>query len=287
MPARTLRTACFLLLVAVALHVTPGHARVFKVSQSAHPLDEYAIGVLRVAMQFMEDGNTLDVESVTATQQRVFEDMASGQFDIYWAATRPDLESNYSPVRFPIMKGLLGHRIMIIHPDRQVHFNRVQSLEDLQNLALGQGVGWPDVTILRSNGLNVITTSKYQNLFYMTDGQRFDGFPRGVLEPWTELTAHPHLDLTVEKNLVLVYTLPFYFFVRQEEPALSAQLHAALDRALEAGAFDEYFYNHPMVKDAIQKSNLKARKAFTLQTPDLTPQTPLHKPEYWLNVDDL
>lgn len=176
---------------------------------------------------------------------------------------------------------------MIIHPARQTRFNQVQSLADLQGLALGQGVGWPDVTILRSNGLEVVTTSKYQNLFFMTDGQRFDGFPRGVLEPWTELAAHPQLDLTVEKNLVLVYTLPFYFFVRQDEPALAAQLHVALDKALEAGAFDEYFYNHAMVKDALQKSNLKDRKRFALQVPDLPPQTPLHKSEYWLDVGAL
>src|SRR5690606_23931560 len=133
----------------------------------------YAIGVLRVVTQFMEGDNSVDVESVTATQQRVFEELASGRFDIYWAATRPDLERDYTPIRFPIMKGLLGHRIMIIHPDRQLNFNRVQSLADLQSLVLGQGVGWPDVTILRSNGLDVITTSKYQNLFYMADGQRF------------------------------------------------------------------------------------------------------------------
>lgn len=104
MPARMLHSACFLLLVFIALHGAAGHARTFKVSQSSHPLDEYAIGVLRVAMQFMEGGNNLEVETVTATQQRVFADMAAGQFDIYWAATRPDLESSYSPVRFPIIK---------------------------------------------------------------------------------------------------------------------------------------------------------------------------------------
>ncbi len=287
MQSRIFNKACFLLLVTVVLHSAPGHSRSFKVSQSSHPLDEYAIGVLRIATQYMEGSNTLEIETVTATQQRVFEDMAAGRFDIYWAATRPDLERSYSPVRFPIMKGLLGHRIMIIHPGRQIYFNQVQSLPDLQALVLGQGVGWPDVTILRSNGLKVVTTSKYQNLFFMTDGQRFDGFPRGVLEPWTELAAHPQLDLTVEKNIVLVYTLPFYFFVRQEDPALAAQLHTALDRALEAGAFDEFFYNHTMVKDALEKSNLKNRKRFVLQVPDLPPQTPLHKPEYWLDVDAL
>ncbi len=262
-------------------------ARTFRVAQSSHPLDGYAIGALQVALDHMDEPHNLSVTTRNATQQRVFEDMDSGQIDIYWAATRRDLEESFAPVRFPILKGLLGHRVMIIHPSAQVKFDSVRTLDDLKKLTLGQGLGWPDVGVLRTNGLQVITTSKYDNLFYMTDGQRFDGFPRGVLEPWAEIAAHPNLELTVEKRVVLVYTLPFYFFVNKKDPALARALHEGFDRALASGAFDRYFYSHPLIKDALEKSDLKHRLRFTLTAPDLPAHIPLDRKEYWLNLDNL
>lgn len=281
------RCTRLLCLVLALFHAGTVSAKTFRVAQSSHPLDGYAIGALKVALEHMEGAHSLSVETGNATQQRVFEQMDSGQIDIYWAATRQDLEDNFLPVRFPILKGLLGHRIMIIHPTAQAKFNEVETLNDLQKLELGQGIGWPDVGVLKSNGLKVITTSKYDNLFYMVDGQRFDGFPRGVLEPWAELAAHPDLELVVEKKVVLVYTLPFYIFVSKNDPGLARALHEGFDRALASGAFDRYFYGHPLIKDALEKSNLKDRVRFPLTSPDLPPLTPLDRAEYWLNVDDL
>ncbi len=278
------RLLCLMLTVFCMEAAT---ARTFRVAQSNHPLDGYAIGALKVALEHMDEQHNLNVATRNVTQQRVFEDLNSEQVDIYWAATRRDLEENFSPVRFPILKGLLGHRVMIIHPSAQVKFDSVRTLDDLKKLTLGQGLGWPDVGVLRTNGLQVITTSKYNNLFYMTDGQRFDGFPRGVLEPWAEIAAHPNLELAVEKRVVLVYTLPFYFFVNKKDPALAQALHEAFDRSIASGAFDRYFYGHPLIKDALEKSDLKHRLRFPLAAPDLPSNIPLDRPEYWLNLQDL
>lgn len=281
------QSARLLCLVLAVLCMEAASARTFRVAQSSHPLDGYAIGALKVALEHMEGENGLSIMTRNATQQRVFEDMDSGQIDIYWAATRRDLEENFAPVRFPILKGLLGHRVMIIHPSAQIKFDSIRTLDDLKRMTLGQGLGWPDVGVLRSNGLQVITTSKYDNLFYMTDGQRFDGFPRGVLEPWAEIAAHPNLELTVEKRIVLVYTLPFYFFVNKKDPALAQTLHDSFDKALASGAFDRYFYGHPLIKDALEKSDLKHRIRFPLVAPDLPAHIPLDRADYWLNLDNL
>ena len=83
----------------------------------------------------------------------------------------------------------------------------------------GQGRDWSDTTIMRANGMKVVTAVKYDNLFLMADGKRFDGFPRGVHEPWAEIDKRPGLELTVDEHVMLVYRSPFYLFVSPSKNA--------------------------------------------------------------------
>lgn len=262
-------------------------AQTLRVNQTDHPLDAYAVGALEVALEYMDGDYSLEVGDDPITQTRAIERLESGRMDVMWLASNQEVEDQLLPIRFPLLKGLLGHRIFIINPNNQRRFDRVSQFDDLRQLSFGQGAGWPDVTILEDNGLKVITTSKYDNLFYMVEGGRFDAFPRGVLEPWTELAARPDLPLAVEENIVLIYTLPFYLFVSKDDPELAEAIKTGLDRALASGAFDEYFYNHEMVTDALTRSDLQNRTAFSLTNPFLSDQTPLDHPGYWLDLDDL
>ncbi len=274
----------FVILTMITLGA---RADVLTVTKSSHPLDQYAIDVLELALKHMDRKYTLEVVEGKFTQSRVVEDVKSGKVDVFWLATDKKSEQLLHPIRFPIIKGLLGHRVFIIHPDMQKKFDQVRTFDDLKEFTFGQGAGWPDVGILKSNDLDVVVTSKYENLFHMVEGGRFDGFPRGVLEPWVELHAHPELDLVVESSLVLVYRMPFYFYVSEENKTLARQLHNALDAALADGSFDKYFYSNPMIKDAINRSNLKNRKAFYLDNPNISKETPLERKEYWLDLNSL
>ncbi|WP_347331458.1 diguanylate cyclase [Marinimicrobium locisalis] len=258
-----------------------------RVNQTDHPLDAYAVGALRIALEYIEGDYEVEVGRDPITQTRAIERLEADQMDVMWLASNREVEEQLLPIRFPLLKGLLGYRIFIINPKRQSRFDQVEDFEDLKQLTFGQGAGWPDIKILESNGLEVITTSKYDNLFYMVEGGRFDAFPRGVLEPWTELAAHPDLPLAVEDNLVLVYKLPFYLFVSPDKPELAQAIHDGLDQALAAGRFDEYFYGTDMIEDALTRSNLKNRRPFPLENPTLTEETPLEREEYWLTLDDL
>lgn len=260
---------------------------VLRVNQTDHPLDAYAVGALRVALEYMEGDYEVKVTRDPITQTRAIERLETDQMEVMWLASNREVEEQLLPIRFPLLKGLLGYRIFIINPNRQERFDRIDSFEDLKQLTFGQGAGWPDIEILESNGLEVITTSKYDNLFYMVEGGRFDAFPRGVLEPWTELAAHPDLPLAVEENLVLVYKLPFYLYVSPDKPELAKAIHDGLDQALAAGRFDEYFYGTDMIEDALARSNLKNRRPFPLENPTLTEATPLEREEYWLTLEDL
>ncbi|WP_051235470.1 substrate-binding periplasmic protein [Marinimicrobium agarilyticum] len=260
---------------------------VLRVNQTDHPLDAYAVGALRVALEYMEGDYQVEVADDPITQTRAIERLETDQMDVMWLSSNREVEERLLPIRFPLLKGLLGYRIFIINPERQARFDQVESFEDLKQLTFGQGAGWPDIKVLESNGLEVITTSKYDNLFYMVEGGRFDAFPRGVLEPWTELEAHPDLPLTVEENLVLVYKLPFYLFVSRDKPELAQAIQEGLDQALASGRFDEYFYGTDMIEDALTRSNLKNRQPFPLENPSLSEETPLERDDYWLTLDDL
>jgi len=260
---------------------------VLRINQTAHPLDTFAVNALRVAIKNMPGDYTLEIGDMDITQARAVEMLKNDEMDIIWLATNSDVESQLRAVYFPLLKGLLGHRVAIIHPSMQGTFSQVRTYDDLRSVKFGQGQGWPDVEILRSNGLQVVTTSKYDNLFYMTEGGRFDGFPRGLLEPWVELAAHPDLNLTVEQSIVLVYRLAFYLFVTKDNEALGKALHEGLDIALANGDYDDFFYNTTLVKDAISRSNLTNRQVFTLKNPFLTKETPPDDSGYWLDINKI
>jgi len=261
--------------------------RTLVANQTDHPLDAYAIGALEVALEEMPGDYSLKVTQEPINQTRAIEFLETDQMDVMWLASTREYEEQLRPIRFPLLKGLLGHRVFIINPESQSKFDRVDSFQDLKRLSFGQGAGWPDIEILRSGGLEVITTSKYRNLFFMVEGGRFDGFPRGLLEPWTEINNFPELGLTVEDNIVLIYRLPFYFFVRPDDSQLADDLKQGLDRALAKGRFDQYFYNYPLVKEALNQSNLAQRQAFHLDNPLLTAETPVDREDYWLDMENL
>ncbi len=250
-------------------------------------MDRYTIDALKLTLSQLDSKYTLTEIPEEVTQERTIEMVKEGRIDVYWMASSSDIEEQLMPIRFPLMKGLLGHRINIIRPDMQQKFGAITTIDDVKKLKFGQGTSWPDTVILRDNGINVVTCNKYQGLFHMVEGGRFDAFPRAVLEAWSETSERPELSLAVEKDLLFIYRLPVYFFVREDRKELAADLMRGLELSLANGSFDNFFFNNPQIKDALEKSNLKSRKAFYLQNPFLSPETPLERKDYWLNVEEL
>lgn len=275
------------ILFVMALGATVASGETLRVLQGPHPLDEYAIGALKVAVSQLDAEYQVEVKHDEVTQTRVMEQVKLDRLDVMWLASNQKVEDELLPIRFPLLKGLLGYRVSIINPNNQHRFMGIDSMADLKQLSFGQGYGWPDVGILESNGLNVMTTSKYQNLFYMVEGGRFDAFPRGVLEPWVELKNFEQLGLTVDSEIVMVYPLPFYLFVSPDRPELAAQIARGFELALRNGAFDRYFYSQEMTKVALERANLKDREVFRLSNPSLPPKTPLEREELWYQLEGL
>lgn len=254
------------------------------------PLDgnaNYAVSMLNLALKHIDNNYKVEMkDGKDNTQARNIEEVQSGQMDIIWAATDADMEEKLLPIRIPLYKGLLGHRIFLIRRGDQARFDNVKTLQDLHGIKFGQGTTWADTRILEANGLKVVKTMKYQGLFYMLDGGRFDAFPRGVQEPWDELKNNSSLGIAVEKNIMLVYKMPFYLFTSKDNKKLASDLERGFNLAIADGSFDKVFYSSPVVQSVLDNANIENRVVIELNNPDLPKQTPLNRPELWLDLNE-
>lgn len=248
---------------------------------------KYAIAMLRLGLEKAGKPFKINLTYETLSAPKTREELLAGSIDIIWAATNLDMEENALPVRIPLFKGLLGHRIAIIHKENQHMFDDVTTFSEALKFKYGQGFGWPDTAIMEHNGMTVVPTLKYEGLFHMADGQRFDAFPRGVHEPWSEISSRPELELMVDENLMFVYTSPSYLIVSPLRSQLSRDIERGLLIAIDDGSFDELFFNNPMVKQVIKNAGLNQRRIFKLENPDLPPRTPLDNEKLWIDTSTL
>lgn len=251
------------------------------------PNGTYYADMVKLAIAHMDKKYDLQTVPGDRTQVRMVEDVKSGALDIMWAGTSKELEDELEPIRIPLFKGLLGHRLLLIRQGEQAKFDSVNSLEDLKRIPLGQGTAWIDTKILESNGLHLVKTMKYPNLFYMLDGGRFDAFPRAAFEPFAEVERNPTLKLAVENHLMLVYKMDTFLFVNKNQKQLARELEQGLRKAIADGSFDKLFYAFPMVQEAISKGNMKNRKVIKLDNPFNSKDMPVDDPSLWLDVNSL
>ena len=250
--------------------------------------EEYQFGLLKLALSYDKENSYNFVESSRFLPQiTMIEQIKAGELDVAWTGTSNELEQQLMPIRIPLYKGLLGHRIFIIRQGDQARFDQINTFEQLKTFTAAQERTWADTTILRSAGIPVIGTRRYENLFYMLEGGRYDYFPRGVHEPWSEITARPHLPLTVEKHILVKYPMPAYLFVNKNNVALANKINDGLMQAIEDGSFNDYFFSNPMIKDVIAKANLTDRVMFEINNPNIPSSTPFDDKRLWLDINEL
>lgn len=280
------RIASLVVLIAVAVNAW-GATEVVNVVSRGDDNASYAIDMIRLGLQKVGQPFTLNITDDKLSANKRREKLVMGDVDVIWTATSLAMEDRALPVRIPLFKGLLGHRILLIHRDHRKLFEAVSTLEQAKRFEYGQGRGWTDTSILRANGLEVIGVNKYESLFHMTDGKRFHAFPRGVHEPWVEMAKRPGLALSVDRNIMFVYRMPYYLFVSPGRPDLASALERGLSSAIEDGSFDQLFYSNPMVQRVVKNADMDQRRIFNLQNPDLPPKTPLNRPELWVDLVNL
>lgn len=218
------------------------------------------------------------------TQSRVISELKKGEkINIHWMGSSVQLEKELRPIRFPIYRGLLGHRVFIINKNDQKLFSLINSLEDLQKFKGVQGIGWSDTAILESSGLEQ-HIAKYENIFNMINkGGRISYFSRGLNEAFDEVQIRESelSNLSVEKDLVLIYPFSMFLFVNKNDDKLATLLEQGFKKAYDDGSFEKFFYSHPKIKESLEKSNLKNRIKIEIANPFLTPQTMAIDEQYW------
>jgi ABC-type amino acid transport substrate-binding protein len=211
---------------------------------------------------------------------RLRQTLANGELSIIWTSTTIEKEKLFLPIRIPLRKGLLGYRVALITKDKQARIDQVKTLEDLRKLSVGQGVGWDDSTLFKENGIPVVE-AKYSSLFRMLGYQRFDLFPRGIGEVFLEFQKHKQEvpGLAIEKNLMIYYPWPYYFFVARNNPELQRRIEMGLRKMLKDGSFDAIFWKYNA--KAIEQADFKHRRIIRIKNNLLPKETPLEDASLW------
>lgn len=277
----------YIFCLCIALGISPYAVAVEKqvtLNMRSSVQSDYIYDLLKLALSYSEHTYTFSSTNEIYSRPRMMESIKNGHVSLMWGGTSEEMESEFIPVRIDVYRGLMNHRLFFIRAGDQARFDKINTLDDLRQIKFGQGRSWQDAKILESAGLTVIKTTKKPGLFYMLDGERFDAFPRGASEAWTELKAFPDLKLTVEKNLVLIYPLPTYFFVSKHDPELAQELEKGLEAAIADGSFDAFFYSAPEVKEALAKSEFNKRRALHIENPFLPKATPLDRKDLFIDL---
>ena len=190
-----------------------------------YPMNRYYLNALELALEKTKDEGEFKLVPLhhpMNQKRQVATLIKSGDIDVIWAATTKNREQRAIPIRIPLLKGLLGHRISLLPKNKPYVLQSITSLNGLAKLTAGQGEFWADTKILRDNGLKVMPAQRYKNMFKMLSDGRFDYFPRSIIEVWTEVETHGELDLVVDDTILLRYRLPVYFFLDKSNAALAA-----------------------------------------------------------------
>jgi len=249
---------------------------------------EYYIKLLRLALdKGANDPSNILLKPTKSymSQSRSFHQLINGKnIDVIWNGTSIAREKDLLPIRIPLIKGLIGYRVLVIHKKDQQKFAAISSIDDLKNYSAGQVNDWPDTKILRANHLKVVTSSTYLGLFNMLLSYRFDYFPRGANEAWRELEAHNNPDLMINKHILLRYTFPVYFFVNKNNKLLANTIQKGLERAIADGSFDQVFDAYHQHEKMFGTLPIEQRLIIELDNPILPPLTPINNKALWYTV---
>lgn len=266
------RTSLRVCLWLIALFVSTGaHASGLRViyprpESTLDPRADYPLALLRIAMRHSGTSYQLQPAAVTMQQDRSLRELANGTgLDVVWSVATRERDRELLPIRIPIDRGLIGWRVLLIRADQQPRMDTVHTLTDLGRLHAGQGHDWPDLAVLRANGLPTVASPTYEGLFVMLQKGRIDYVPRSIAEITPELAKHPGMHLAIEKHLLLHYPSALYFYVNKRNTALAKALTLGLERAIADGSMQALFKQTYGMLDA--ELHLRHRRRLELSNP--------------------
>lgn len=247
------------------------------------PKDKLILQLLQLSLSKTEKHYTFSSEPNGLSTGRKSEKISHNQMQVYWAGMSPELEKADRPIRIPIFKGLLGHRIFVVKKGTSHKFSKIETIDDLKTLKAGQGQFWGDTKILEAAGITVVKASQGENLWAMLDEGRFDYLALALHEPWTEIEKRKTLNVEVEPSLLVIYPFAMYFYVHSQNGELHKAISEGMHAAIEDGSYDALLFSDPLMRNAITKAKAPNRKIIRINNPTLHEDTPTHNQAYWFD----
>lgn len=246
--------------------------------------DDYTTKILSLALSYSEQNYQIKAYGSDLPKHQAFKKLATNNgIDVMFGGSTLEREALYRPVRFPLMKGLYGWRVSLVHKDNKQLFDDTNTLSDLQHYSAGQFNTWSDTKVLRANDITVATSSDYSGLYTMLHKKRFDHFPRSIIEVTWNIQEFSHLDLVIEPNVLIHYPSAYYVYVRKDNEILAQEIYNGLIQAQQDGSFDTLFSQH--FGAHVERVKSEKRQIIPLTNPYLSPLTPIHNSSMWLNFD--
>ncbi|MFT6423328.1 MAG: hypothetical protein ACJA2K_002079, partial [Thalassolituus sp.] len=179
-----------------------------------------------------------------------------GAIDVISAASSKTNDSELYPIAFPVLKGLLGHRVCLIRKGEQARFDGLMTGYDFteQKINICQGEYWPDTEVLQRNGLPVVTSKAYLPIFDMLQEGECDCFLRGAQEIIPEYQSRK-AQVDIEQSFLVQYPQPGFFYVNRDNKLLAMRIELGLLRALDDGSYEELF--NKLMSPQLDQLNLK------------------------------
>ncbi|KGI78857.1 hypothetical protein [Oleiagrimonas soli] len=287
---RSIRRCLLIMLLALVVPLSPACVHATAPLRVIYPRAEsqqdarqrYPLEVLRLALARSGVAYRLQPSRTAMQQARSLRMLASGHgLDVVWTVTTRERERRLRAIRIPIDRGLIGWRVLLVHRGDRARFARIDRVRQLAALRAGQGHDWPDLAILRANGLQVDASATYEGLFQMLARRHIDYFPRSIAEVDGELNSHAGLPIELEPHLLLHYPSALYFFVRPHNVALADAIRRGLERSLDDGSLLRLF--HRTYDADLDRLDLARRTILELRNPDFPDDAPLQNTALWFH----
>lgn len=181
-------------------------------------------------------------------------------------------------IPLPLMKGLLGHRILIIRATDKEKFAAIKTPAQLQQFTMGIPATWADAELFRQNGYPVVEKGSFEELFTRLENKEFDYVTFGANEVTSVFKerAAKSGQLMVESSLLVFYPFPLVFYVNPDNTALAERVTQGLKIINENGELDKIFDRY-FAAD-LTAVNLHRRTMITLKNPILPTEMADFKP---------
>lgn len=233
------------------------------------PSHQYFVALLA---ELLKDTNyTLTTRPHPGNQQRAIRLLAENKvYDVLWSGRTESRDSRLKVVPIPLFKGGLGIRGSVMHKDFLSAFAKMDSVEDLHELVLCQGVNWPDADILEAAGIRVVRLPTLENLFNMVAHRRCHLFPLSIFEGAAELQSAKarYPDLIYDESVLITYPLTMNFYVNKVNDTLYTLLEQRLAKMMAEGEFERFMQHQPLTRSAFPLSRFQKATKITLSRDD-------------------